>query len=213
LNVAETLAVLARIEAHEGKYATADALCEESLTLAKEVGDKTLIAFSLEGMASVLAARGEPTLAAQLWGTGESLRETIGAPIPPFWRSDYSSSVALARGQLGERDFAVAWAEGRTLTPEQALAVQDQATMALHIPSRRPPTPLVKSPSTYPNDLTAREVEVLRLVAQGWADTQISEHLVISPRTVNTHLTSIFRKIEVTSRSAATRYAFEHKLV
>jgi DNA-binding NarL/FixJ family response regulator len=61
--------------------------------------------------------------------------------------------------------------------------------------------------------LTAREVEVLRLLAQGWTDSQIAEQLVISPRTVSTHLTSIYRKIQVTTRSAATRYALEKKLV
>jgi DNA-binding NarL/FixJ family response regulator len=65
----------------------------------------------------------------------------------------------------------------------------------------------------YPDNLTAREVEVLRLLAQGWSDAQIAEHLVISLRTVNAHTTSIYRKIQVCSRSAATRYAIEQHLV
>ncbi len=67
--------------------------------------------------------------------------------------------------------------------------------------------------ATYPDDLTPREVEVLRLLAQGWTDAQIAEHLVISSRTVNAHLTSIYRKIQVSSRAAAARYAMEHHLV
>ncbi len=57
------------------------------------------------------------------------------------------------------------------------------------------------------------EVEVLRLVAQGLTNEQVAEQLVISPRTVNTHLTSIFGKIGVSSRSAATRYAIEQHLL
>jgi DNA-binding NarL/FixJ family response regulator len=56
-------------------------------------------------------------------------------------------------------------------------------------------------------------LEVLRLVAQGLTDAQIAEELVISPRTVNAHLTSIYSKIQVSSRSAATRYAIDRKLV
>jgi LuxR family maltose regulon positive regulatory protein len=60
--------------------------------------------------------------------------------------------------------------------------------------------------------LTAREVEVLRLLAAGLTDAHIAEQLVISPRTVNVHLTSIYRKIAVSSRAAATRYAIEHHL-
>ena len=73
-------------------------------------------------------------------------------------------------------------------------------------------TPSVKRPWIYPDGLTAREGEVLRLVAQGLSDHQIAEKLVISPHTVNSHLKSIYAKIGVPSRSAATRYAIEHHL-
>jgi len=66
---------------------------------------------------------------------------------------------------------------------------------------------------TYPDGLTAREVEVLRLVAQGHTDAQVAEQLVISPHTVNSHLKAIYGKIEVSSRSAATRYALEQHLL
>ena len=59
----------------------------------------------------------------------------------------------------------------------------------------------------------AREVDVLRLVAQGLTDAQVADKLVITRRTVNWYLTSIYGKIGVSSRSAATRYAFEHRLV
>ena len=54
---------------------------------------------------------------------------------------------------------------------------------------------------------------MLRLVAQGFSDAQVAEQLVISPRTVHAHLSSIYTKLDITSRSAATRYAIEHKLV
>ena len=54
---------------------------------------------------------------------------------------------------------------------------------------------------------------MLGLVAQGMTNEQVAKQLVISPRTVNTHLTSIFGKIGVSTRSAATRYAIDHHLV
>ena len=53
---------------------------------------------------------------------------------------------------------------------------------------------------------------MLRLVAQGLTNEQVAEQLVISPRTVDTHLTSIYGKLGVSSRSAATRFALEHQL-
>jgi len=56
-------------------------------------------------------------------------------------------------------------------------------------------------------------VEVLRLVAQGLTSAQIAEQLVIGVVTVNFHVRSIYSKLGVSSRSAATRYAIEHHLV
>jgi predicted ATPase len=61
--------------------------------------------------------------------------------------------------------------------------------------------------------LTPREVDVLRLLAQGLTSSQIAERLVIGLVTVNSHVRSIYSKLGVTSRAAATRYAVEYKLV
>ena len=58
-----------------------------------------------------------------------------------------------------------------------------------------------------------RELEVLRLVATGATNRAIAEQLVLSERTVDRHVSNIFTKLGVTSRAAATAYAFEHKLV
>ncbi len=98
------------------------------------------------------------------------------------------------------------------MTPEQALTAQGPATLPEEIPSVGQPTTARTHP-TYLAGLTAREAEVLRLLAQGLTDAQIAEMLVISPRTVNSHLTSIYSKLGVSSRAAATRYAMEHRLV
>jgi len=72
-------------------------------------------------------------------------------------------------------------------------------------PSARPVT-------AQPHGLTPREVEVLHLVANGLTDAQIAEKLVISPRTVGKHLQSIYSKLYLAGRSAATRWAIEHHL-
>src|SRR6266480_1126398 len=61
-------------------------------------------------------------------------------------------------------------------------------------------------------ELTAREIEVLRLLSRGLSNKQIAGRLVISPHTVNGHIHSIFGKLALNSRSAATRYALEHQL-
>ena len=197
----------------QGDHAAARALYEESLAIAGEVGYKLDIASCLQGQASIVAAQGEHAWAAQLWGAAESLREVMGAPIPPVYRADYERAVAAARAQLGEKAFAAAWVEGRTMTPEQALAawgsvaISPSASSVSHLPA-----PATSSPPALLG-LTRRELEVLRLIAMGLPDAQIAERLVLSLYTVHAHLRTIYSKLDVTSRSAATRYAFEHQLV
>jgi DNA-binding CsgD family transcriptional regulator len=69
------------------------------------------------------------------------------------------------------------------------------------------------APPSLPGGLTAREVEVLRLVASGHRNAQVAAALVLSEKTVARHLSNIFGKLDVGSRTAATAYAFEHRLV
>jgi DNA-binding CsgD family transcriptional regulator/tetratricopeptide (TPR) repeat protein len=213
--IAQSISLLGTVAAVQHDWAAARVLSEESLTLAMEVGDKTVVASCLEGLASVVAV-GRASIAnalwaAQLWGAAEALRDTSGAPIHPVERATYERSVAGAWSSVGKKRFSAYWAQGCTMTPEQALAAQGKAAIADQLspePASTPP----KKISTNPAGLTAREVEVLRWVACGLTDAQVAEKLIISPRTVTSHLTSIYNKLGVTSRSAATRFAVDHQL-
>src|SRR5205085_11446503 len=129
------------------------------------------------------AAQGKGVWAARLWGAAEFLRERSGGSQLPIERVVYEPAVAAARAMLGEQAFAAAWAEGRTMTLKQVLAAPEPV-------AGQPSTTTAKPSPHYPAGLTTREVEVLRLVAQGLTDAQVAEQLVISPRTVNTHLKS-----------------------
>jgi len=97
----------------------------------------------------------------------------------------------------------------------------DQAT-AYALSEEQPSMPL--SPTTsqpriststleHPARLTSREVEVLGLVATGLTNAQVAKELFLSPRTVQRHLNSIYHKLGVSSRTAATRFAVEYGLV
>jgi len=87
------------------------------------------------------------------------------------------------------------------------------ATLVLECISRMTGMPAFKrSGSMYPSGLTAREVDVIRLVAEGLSDAEVAERLFIARRTVTSHLTSIYTKLGVSSRAAATRFAVEHGL-
>lgn len=213
VNFAESLSDLAMVAAREDDYAAARALYEESLAIAREIGSKWRIAPYLEGLASVLLAQEDFARGAQLWGAAEAIRVAFGTPLPPVERADYERAIAAARSHLGEKTFAAAWAEGRTMALDQVLSTHGK-TMSLTPMPAAPASafPASKSVAPYPQGLTRREAEVLRLVASGLTDAQVAGKLVISPRTVHTHLNSIYSKLGVTSRSAATRYAIEHHL-
>jgi DNA-binding CsgD family transcriptional regulator/tetratricopeptide (TPR) repeat protein len=212
-NAAWALHILGRVEAQRNDLTAARSWYQQSLALTQELGDKFVTPHNLEGLAAVLVAQGELTGAAHLWGAAEALREEIDVPLELVDRAGYEQAVAFARTHLGEQAFAAAWAEGRSMTLKQVLGAPGPAEASIQASTEQPSTSTAKPSPTYSNGLTAREVEVLRLVAKGLTDAQIAAHLVISPRTVNNHLTSIYGKIQVSSRAAATRYAIEHHLV
>jgi predicted ATPase/DNA-binding CsgD family transcriptional regulator len=213
-NVARSRLLLGGVAALRGEHAAARLRYEEGLSTALDIGHVNYVASGLKGLGCVAAALGLSTWAAVLWGTAEPLRESRSLAIPPAL---YERMVAVVRSQLGGPAFEEARAKGRTMTPAQALASpeafapQVPVSLAQATPGAAPTVPTRHSSS--PAGLTAREMEVLHLVAQGLSDTQVAEQLVISPRTVNWHLTAIYSKLGVSSRVAATRYALENHLV
>ena len=122
----------------------------------------------------------------------------------------YEGSVANVRSQLGEEAFAKAWARGQKMTLEHILVAEDEGTPLIPLAAQSLCRP---HPPSSPEGLTPRELEVLRLLAQGLKSTQIAEKLIIGVVTVNFHVRSIYSKLAVRSRAAATRYAIEHHLV
>jgi DNA-binding CsgD family transcriptional regulator len=210
--------------ARQGDLAAAYTSYRESLKRFEHLDDYRGVGACLQGWANVVARQGAFTWAAQLWGAAYTLHE------PAERRSDLFSLFtiqgedvedermrAIVRTQLGEQNFVQALNEGRAMTPEQALVAQEQMLLAFQQPAPSGlsgETGQQHTPSSSLLDtLTEREREVLRLVAQGLSDAQVANILIISPRTVNAHLRSIYSKLNVTSRHAATLFALEHHLV
>jgi ATP/maltotriose-dependent transcriptional regulator MalT len=200
-----------------GDHERARTFYEESLTLCKELGDRMNASASLEGLACVTGAQGEAERAARLFGAAEELREALGAvayrlsPEEEAWREPYRTT---ARSRLGEAAWGEALLQGRAMGMEEAiqyaLSTVEPSTTT---PSTTPEQPSTSSASEHPAGLTSREVEVLVLVATGMTNAQVAGRLFLSPRTVQRHLNSIYHKLGVSSRTAATRFALEHGLL
>jgi DNA-binding NarL/FixJ family response regulator len=110
--------------------------------------------------------------------------------------------VALACHRLGDTDTATMEIQAARRTFEQLGAVPDLARTEELL---RPPAPA--------GGLTGREVQILALVAEGKTNRAIATELFISDKTVARHVSNIFTKLELSSRSAATAYAYQHGLV
>lgn len=202
--IAEVLCALGWVLLVQEEYTAARERYAESLVLAQTLGAHEILAANLEGMAALSAAEGESLWAAQLWGTAEALREVQRLPRPMVCKAGYEQAVAIARQRVEASAFARAWMMGRTLSIEQALR-QPERQMTL----QQPPVVIA---SRYPAGLSAREVEVLRLVAQGQTNLQIAQSLSVSKKTVDNHLTHILRKTVCDNRAALTAFAIQHGL-
>jgi ATP/maltotriose-dependent transcriptional regulator MalT len=112
--------------------------------------------------------------------------------------------IAQACGELGDHDTATMELDAARRVFEQLGAAPALARVAELSGARK---------QTAPGGLTPREVDVLRLIATGATNREIADRLVISEKTVARHVSNIFSKLGVTSRAAATAYAFRHELV
>ena len=127
----------------------------------------------------------------------------------PFERALTLLALAALHAASGEHAEA-----SRLLNAVRAICVPLDAlpTLARVAALAQRLTPDPHAPPAYPAGLSAREVEVLRLVAQGLTNAQVAAQLFLSPRTVGQHLRSVYNKLGVSTRTAATRFALEHRL-
>jgi DNA-binding NarL/FixJ family response regulator len=165
----------------------------------------------------VLARRPEgAAFAAQLLGAADQVLARSACGLLADGRAMYERVLETVRARLGE-EYQAAWTSGASMPLEHVIANVHQAMLrAGAAPLSLCDGPLPESTGRrgrYPGGLTKRELVVLRLLAHGLTYDQIAEQLVISPRTVNRHLTSIYSKLGVSSRHAATRWALANDLV
>ncbi|HET9948451.1 MAG TPA: LuxR C-terminal-related transcriptional regulator [Longimicrobiales bacterium] len=183
-----------------GDAAAARAAAEELAALAGRFRAPLLRAAAAGARGAVLLAEGAPGEALGALGEALGLWEELGAP---YEGARTRVRVARARHALGDEDGATLEIAAARSAFER-LGARTELERAVLEPGPRP---------AAPGGLTARELEVLRLVATGRTNRAIAAELHISEKTVARHVSNIFVKLGVTSRAAATAYAYEHGLV
>jgi predicted ATPase/DNA-binding CsgD family transcriptional regulator len=203
-----TLLVRASLAAERGDFATAGALSRESLAIAWSMSEFRFSASALAGIAWTLAARGDSRGASRLCGAVDGLLEITGVRLTPTGCVSYDRALALIQVTLDESTMRAARDEGRAMRLDAVLAEVNRV-------------PAMSSDSTngaraaLPGSrlgLTAREREVLRLVAQGGTNREIATALFITHRTATTHVANILGKLDVASRTEATAWAVREGL-
>jgi ATP/maltotriose-dependent transcriptional regulator MalT len=217
------LVELGRIGVARGELGAAQAHLEEALSL-RRAHEPLFIAETLEVLAEVAAQQRGPEAAARLYGAAAGCRQAIGLPVPPLDLPDYEAGTRAVRAALTGAAFDAAWQEGETLGWEAVAA--DTPWRAATTTATRPASRMSDAPRAgtvshtsptppaipAPTRLSAREVEVLRLLAAGHSNREIAALLVVSERTVDNHVANIYSKLGVRRRSAAVAYALQYGL-
>lgn len=171
------------------------------MTLARRLGYRWHESLCLDGLALVASDSGEHARTARLLGESEVLREATGVPLRPLVQAQHDQIVAETRAVLGEADFAAAWAAGAGSDLDEMFAGAPASVPAESEGPAEPAAPVAH------HGLTPRELEVVRLLAEGLSDKEIASALFVSRRTAANHVAAILRKLGAPSRAGAVAYA------
>jgi non-specific serine/threonine protein kinase len=202
------LSLMGEIATDLGELDRADALGREGLRVAWAIGERRYFAGALAGLARAVAARGDPEWGARLYGAVDAVLEATGANLPLTALPSFEPARDAVRAALGEAGFTAARAAGRAQPLSAVLAEAERRAASAFQPAEGERA----GRTGIPFGLTARELEVLRLMAAGRTNREIGAALFVTPRTAATHVTHILTKLGVDSRIEAASWAVRYGL-
>jgi non-specific serine/threonine protein kinase len=194
----------------------AGALFAESLDLARRIGMKGLMAYALIGLAMAGHGGADPGRSARLHGAADQALADLGHALEPLEERLADLDRQRLRAAMGAKVFEAEYAAGRALDLGRAA---QQALQALQAGREAPRADALASEpdaavaGQAASVLTPRELDVLKLVAQGLSNPDIARQLVVSEHTVHRHLANILRKLGLSSRAAAVAWGVRTGLV
>ncbi len=178
-----------------GDLVRARSLYQEGLRLGLEHNEQRNVAVGLAGLAILSVMEGRPEQAARLCGAIDAIMQRVGTALTPGGRENHDAAASQARSALGTERFDRLWQEGRTIPPADFLI--------------EAPAVISAQPAASPG-LTRREREVLALLTRGLTNQEIATQLSISVHTVERHITNLYTKLGVRSRTEAAHWAHHH---
>jgi predicted ATPase/class 3 adenylate cyclase/DNA-binding CsgD family transcriptional regulator len=196
--LSQSLTVRSQVAIARGEPEPAERDAHDALAIAASMQAYLEIPDILECLGTLAGDSGSHSEAARLFGAAEAIRLHMGAVRFKVWDTGYRASVTVLRDALGEADFGAAWAEGTSMSIEEAIAYAQRGR------GER------KRPASGWASLTPTERDVVRLVSGGLGNKDIATRLFVSPRTVQTHLTHVYTKLGLTSRVQLVQEAARH---
>jgi DNA-binding CsgD family transcriptional regulator len=194
----DALTTRARVAIAQDEPDQAERDAHDALACAAEVEAYLVIPDILECLGTLGVDAGSHREAARLFGAAHGIRQRMGSVRFKIYDAGYEASVAALRDAVGQNDFDSAWAEGSALSAEEAIAYAQRGW------GQR------KRPTSGWASLTPSERDVVRLVSEGLANTDIATRLFVSPRTIQSHLTHVYAKLGLTSRVQLAQEAARH---
>jgi DNA-binding CsgD family transcriptional regulator len=200
--IAKALLVLGRIDMDCGDTVGAAARYAESLPIWCQIRSQEGLVDVVVAAGTLAAAAGQVRWASRLLGAAAVLGEALGYVATPQERVRCQRAISTARAALG-KEFSSGWDEGGSWSLAKAIDETSECLKSLAAPGcdERTVSPAARL------GLTPRELEVLTLIAEGLSDRQVATALFVGQGTVRSHLTNIFGKLEVGSRTAAVASA------
>jgi len=195
------LNVMSQASWRRGERQNAKLLAQEGASCSHALDDQLGLALVLETLASMAAEEAACERAATLLGAAQHIRQGNILPLPEPYRPQHARSIALAAGGLGQAAFDAAFNRGQALTVGEGVAFAVEAKMS--------PKPAPAARSGPRTDLTRRQLEIARLVADDLTNRQIAARLFLSERTVETHITNILNRLGLGSRVQLSRWVSE----
>jgi predicted ATPase/class 3 adenylate cyclase/DNA-binding CsgD family transcriptional regulator len=192
------LATRARIKIAQGQLEEAAQDAYQALGIAESLGAHLCVPDIFDCLAGLASGAGDHREAARVVGAADSIRARTGIVRFKIYDADHEDTIANLREAMGDDDFEFARAEGAALSVNEAIAYVQRGR------GQR------KRPSSGWASLTRTELDVVRLVGDGLANKDIGARLLISPRTVETHLTHVYAKLGLGSRVQLVHEAGRH---
>jgi non-specific serine/threonine protein kinase len=207
IDAAYDLVMIGYVAVQQGQLAEGRRCLGEARDLLVDPDDRWGVLFLLECTGALAAAEGSAVRALRLVGVAAALREHTGVPLPPAHRACFEPWFLLARRALPAGEADAATSSGRVLAPGQSISPEQ--LLALLADDAAPVAALPQPPGV----LSRREQEVAVYVAQGRTNQQMADALVVSRRTVESHVSHILDKLGLTTRAQVAVWAAQHGLL